>query len=197
MSNDRNQNSAERWKTIDEANCKFTRYEVSNQGRVRSIRTVDGADFHYRLLKIEHDTRNDMNSGFVRLRVDGKNKKFYLSRLVARAFVPNPEGKPFVNHINGNQHDDRAENLMWSDTKYNGKEEREAYDIFVGTEQRPLACGVMAKSGLWAVHRWKKALSNILDFERTYGVLSYNRDCVYLNGQLITIRKVATTINGL
>tara|TARA_R110000824_G_scaffold325485_1_gene512394 strand:- start:125 stop:628 length:504 start_codon:yes stop_codon:yes gene_type:complete len=44
---------------------------------------------------------------------DGKQKMFLVHRLVAQTFIPNPDNKPEVDHINNNTHDNRLENLRW------------------------------------------------------------------------------------
>ena len=46
-------------------------------------------------------------------------KTCFMHRLVAKAFIPNPEDKPAVDHINGNKLDNRIEKLRWVTIKEN------------------------------------------------------------------------------
>lgn len=84
------------------------RYEVSSTGKVRSLnyRNTGMA----RELKPITEGKGYLMVGLCR---DGKMKWEKVHRLVARAFVPNPESKPQVNHINGDKTDNRAVNLEW------------------------------------------------------------------------------------
>ena len=100
----------EEWKEIE--GCG-DRYQVSNEGRIKSIKKISNYGEHITesILK-ERITPNGYNQ--VCLTLDGQHFYFYAHRLVAEAFIPNPENKPEVDHINGNKLDNRVENLRWT-----------------------------------------------------------------------------------
>jgi transcriptional regulator with XRE-family HTH domain len=69
------------------------------------------------------------NSGYYRVTIrykDGAVVKKSVHRLVAESFVPNPEGKPLVNHIDGNKVNNQCENLEWVDHKENARHASES-----------------------------------------------------------------------
>ena len=94
------------WKVIEE--CPG--YEVSDAGNVRNIKTG-------RILKPEEIKRPRCQSVTLRVTLSngGKISRKLVHRIVADAFIPNPAGLPFVEHINGDFLDNRADNLRWSD----------------------------------------------------------------------------------
>ena len=89
------------WKPIEFAEG----YYISNYGRVRSTRK--GQD---RILKLSHTKDGYVKCGIA---IHGCSCRFRVNRLVAEAFVPNPENKPTVNHIDGNKDNNHADNLEW------------------------------------------------------------------------------------
>lgn len=94
------------WKDIDGFEGK---YMVSNLGNVKSLNYKRTG--REKLLK-PVETANGYCG--VNLRSETSHKHLVnVHRIVGRAFVPNPENKPQINHINGDKRDNRAENLEW------------------------------------------------------------------------------------
>ena len=91
--------------------CKYYEelYEVSNYGRVRNKKT--------KRFLTQHDNGNGYL--FVQLWRNNKGKREYVHRLVALAFIPNPDNKKEVNHINSIRTDNFVENLEWVTRKEN------------------------------------------------------------------------------
>ena len=89
-------------------------YEVSNFGRVKSL--GNGKSKKSKLLK---PGKNKQGYLFVIFYKNGKRKTFRVNRLVAEAFIPNPDNLPQVNHIDENKENNIVENLEWCDCKYN------------------------------------------------------------------------------
>lgn len=95
-------------------------YEVSNRGRVRSLDRYTTGNRN-RLLKgkVLKNRLNELSYCTVQLCLNGKPKSVRVHRLVAKAFIPNPDNKPFVNHIDGNPINNDVLNLEWCTQKEN------------------------------------------------------------------------------
>ena len=111
------------WKPIPEFE---TEYEVSNLGNVKSldrivIRGNSTIQIKGRIKKSYID-----NSGYriIMLCKNGKAKTFGLHRIIAKTFIPNPDSKPEVDHINTNRADCSLENLRWVTHKENNNNEK-------------------------------------------------------------------------
>lgn len=104
---------SEIWKEISGYEGYF---EVSNLGNFRSKDRIikykqDGLrKYPGKSLKVEL-----MQDGYCRivLMKESKRRRYMCHRLVAETFIPNPDNKPFVNHIDGNKSNNCVSNLEW------------------------------------------------------------------------------------
>lgn len=91
-------------------------YEVSNLGRVKSLGKGKNRNSKGRILKAHKSSKDYL---YARLCKEGKTKSYYVHRLVAIAFVDNPEGYNEVNHKDENKENNCADNLEWCNRQYN------------------------------------------------------------------------------
>ena len=97
-------------------------YQVSNFGRVRSLdRIVKEKNGKNKFLKGKILKYILVYGGYmvVRLSKNGILKNYYVHRLVAQAFLDNPDNLPCVNHKDENPQNNVVSNLEWCDAKYN------------------------------------------------------------------------------
>lgn len=96
-------------------------YAVSKQGTVISIprKIWNGKGMVAHQVKALHGHKN--SKGYIQIALYKNNKRHILliHRLVAEAFIPNPNKLPQVNHKDGNKENNVLENLEWCDNSYN------------------------------------------------------------------------------
>ena len=90
-------------------------YQVSNFGDIKSLPKVRRNRSGTYIQKEKLLKLSNTSTGYkkVELYKDKKRKSFKVHRLVAQAFIPNPENKREVNHIDGNKHNNKVNNLEW------------------------------------------------------------------------------------
>ena len=98
-------------------------YEVSNYGNIRSLKSN-------KILKTHQDSKKK-GYHYITLNHNGKKRSYQVHRLVAMAFLPNPNNYPCINHIDENPQNNNVNNLEWCSYSYNlsygGKIQRELH----------------------------------------------------------------------
>lgn len=116
----------EEWRNIP----GFAGYQASSFGRVKSLkrRIWNSRGFFFqkreRILKTPNPDKNGYLSYCLRIGASAsqpRKRSFLAHRLVALAFIPNPENKPFINHKNGVKANCRPDNLEWCTKPENGQ----------------------------------------------------------------------------
>lgn len=155
------------------------RYYISSMGRVKSVRPGWGV-----YIMKQKDT-----CGYYTVQLGNTQKTYYVHRLVAEAFVPNPDNKPQVNHINEDKHDNRAENLNWMTRSENcnwGTRNQRIRD-FMSNHPEDYAKGSEKRIGQKRIS-WKRLfkdktpeeIENLISEAKITGQLRYNLRQKYL-----------------
>lgn len=121
----------EEWKLVR----GYNKYFISNKGRVLCI-AFNNTD---RKKILNNQTTLD-GYKFVQLSKNGKVTNAKIHRLVAQAFIPNPNGYPQVNHKDEDKSNNCVENLEWCSAKYNntyGTRCKRAWDT---RGRKPIVC---------------------------------------------------------
>ena len=147
-------------------------YEVSNTGQVRSLDR-----FYYRLHKgkVLSPTKDRYGYLTVTLNCNGKSKTIKIHRLVAQAFLPNPDNLPQVNHKDEDKTNNNVTNLEWCTAKYN---------VNFGTRQERYR-NTMLEKGHWSglsreeyeKKRYKENKDKRKDSQRKYYQKNKDRIC--------------------
>lgn len=127
------------WKNVE----GFPTYRVSNLGRIMVVakKWIAGLQGHTITKEAHLLKKKNTPQGYrtVGLNKEGKEYQKFVHVIVAQAFIPNPENKPQVNHINGIKGDNNVENLEWCTAKENIRHAWDTGLIKIATTKKRLS----------------------------------------------------------
>lgn len=90
-------------------------YQVSNLGRVKGVARKVNRNGHMVSVPERFLNQNDNTNGYLRVSLSKSNhvKQVFVHRLVAEAFVDNPEGYKYIDHLDNDRHNNKPDNLVW------------------------------------------------------------------------------------
>lgn len=140
-------------------------YQVSNLGQVRSLDRIVSMRSPQNIRSIKGKFMKPfIEEGYKRLCLtkNGKKRKLWVHRLVAMAFIPNPNNLPEINHIDENPANNHVDNLEWCDRLYNihygTRTERMAISQGCSVEQLTLQGDVI--NTFYSFHEAARAIGN-------------------------------------
>lgn len=159
--------------------CYDGKYSVSNFGNVRS-------NYHKNRRILKPICKSKKNNGYltVRLYSNSVGKKFQIHRLVANAFLPNPNNFPIVKHKDGNRTNNKAENLEWCSTlscnTYNDVEEN-VKRLWINNNMEEIWKDIPGYAGKYSISNFGNVRSNQYGKKR---ILKPMRNAGRYNGYL-------------
>lgn len=140
----------ERWIVIPAFNG---RYFISDIGRVKNS--------NGRIL-----TPQVAGNGYLQIHLVGSSRRYFIHRLVAEAFIPNPLNKEQVNHKKGVKNDNRLSELEWVTPKENYN-----HSIEMGLSVKRNNCKLTKEQVLEIRKRNRSQIGDTAKIAREYGVL--------------------------
>ena len=161
----------------------FENYTIDRQGNVFNLITG--------ICKTPTSNKTGKGYMYVDLYSKGKTKRKYVHRLVAEAFIPNPENKPYINHKDGNPHNNNVDNLEWCSPLENVKHASKVLGVMKAYEK----ANIKRKKKVKMIDRFSgdtiAVFDSIREAERKTGIKSsnivanlkgrqeYTRDCIW------------------
>ena len=136
-------------------------YQISNIGMIKSL--CNGKE---RILKAGN---NGLGYMFVYLCNDGKKKMYYIHRLLAEAFIPNPDNLPTVDHIDRNRTNNTVENLRWATQKEQIANSNRTNQKIAVAKSNSIPVSQYTKSGVFVA-----TYTSGLEAERQTGICNQN-----------------------